>query len=222
MFVLYPLVAGTSAAAASHASDAQNEHLLNNDDEEEAPPCQRRRVGTSRRVMPLAADDSLEGEGGVDEGTSRRDMPLALADDNLQEGEGGVEDVDDGEWMGSADLMEEVENLVDEFNNEEGLGTAVALLSRKDKLALDDNDLFAYFLSQLATMSCPNIKCDCLEIVTTLSAQSAIAKYLTWFERRQKHEQDSIVFEWWRYILILKPSYKTTNEEWEGFLSTFC
>ena len=175
MFVLYPMAAGTSAAAASHASDAQNEHLLNNDDEEEAPPCQRRRVGTSpdRDMLPLAAeDDSLvEGEGGVDEGTSRRGMPLALADYNLQEG-GGVEDVDDGEWMGSADLMEddEVENLVDEFNNEEGLGTAVASLSRKDKLALDDNDLFAYFFLQLATMICPNIKCGCLEIVTTLKA----------------------------------------------------
>ncbi len=124
-------------------------------------------MGTSCCDMPLAADDSLEGEGGVDEGTSRRDMPLALADDNLLE----------GEW---------------------GLGTAVVSLSRGSKLALDDNDLFAYFLSQLATMSCPNIKCNCLEIVTTLSARSAIAKYLTWFERRQKHEQDSIAFEWCR------------------------
>ncbi len=55
-------------------------------------------------------------------------------------------------------------------------------------------------------MSCPNRKCDCLEIVSTLRAQSAIAKYLTWFKRRQKHEQDSIVFEWWRYVLILKAS----------------
>jgi hypothetical protein len=163
------MVAGTSAAAASHASDAQNEHL-NNDDEEEPPPCQRRRVGTSPHrdmLPPLAADDSLEGEGGVDEGTSRLALAadddlqegeggvdegtshLALAaDDNLQEGEGGVEDDDNGEWMGSADLM-------DEFNNEEGLGTAVASLSRKDKLAMDDNDLFAYFFSQLATMICP-------------------------------------------------------------------
>jgi hypothetical protein len=87
------MAAGTSAATASHASDAQNEHL-NNDNEEEAPPCQRRRVGTSRRRdMPLAANDSPEGKGGVDEGTSRRDIPLALANDNLQEGEGGVEDV---------------------------------------------------------------------------------------------------------------------------------
>ena len=88
MFVLYPTAAGTSAAAASHASDgAQNEHL-DNDAEEEAPPSQRRRVGTSHRDMPLllAADDSPEGEVGVDEGTSRRGMPLALADYNLQEG----------------------------------------------------------------------------------------------------------------------------------------
>ena len=171
-----------SAAAASHASDAQNEHL-NNDDEEEAPPCQRRRVGTSRRDMPLAADDSLEGEGGVD-------------------------DVDDGELMGSTDLMEEVEEEVGKLMDEveEGLGTAVASLSRKDKLALDDNDLFAYFFSQLATMSCLNIKCGCLEIVTTLSAQSAIAKYLTWFERHNKNKQDSIVFEWCRYVLLLKTS----------------
>jgi hypothetical protein len=78
-------------------------------------------------------------------------------------------------------------------------------LSRGSKAALDDNDLFAYFFSQSATMICPNVKCGCLEIVTTLNARSAIiAKYLTWFERRSKHEQDSIVFEWCCYVLHLK------------------
>jgi len=34
-------------------------------------------------------------------------------------------------------------------------------------------------------------------------------KYLTWFECQHKHEQDFIVFEWVRYILILK----ATNEQ---------
>jgi hypothetical protein len=34
------------------------------------------------------------------------------------------------------------------------LGTVV--LSRGSKLALDDDDLFTYFLSRLARMSCPN------------------------------------------------------------------
>ena len=67
-------------------------------------------MGTSRRDMPLAANDSLEGEGGVDEGTSRRDMPLALADDALER-KGGVDNVGDGEWIGSIeDLMDEVDN----------------------------------------------------------------------------------------------------------------
>ncbi len=79
-------------------------------------------MGTSHRDMPLAADDSLEGEGGVDEGTSRLDMPLALANDDSLEGEGGVDDVDGGEWMGSIDLMEEVDNE-DEEEEEGGGGT---------------------------------------------------------------------------------------------------
>jgi hypothetical protein len=57
-------------------------------------------------------------------------------------------------------------------------------------------------------MSCPNKKCGCLAIVRERNVRSAIAKYLTWFEGRNKHEQDSIVFEWWRYVLILKPSNK--------------
>ncbi len=87
-------------------------------------------------------------------------------------------------------------------------------------MALDDNDLFAYFLSQLATMSFPNIKCDCLEIMTILSARSAIAKYLTWFERQQKHEQESNVFEWCRYVLL----FKTSNIQRKGRKSetVFC
>ena len=59
-------------------------------------------MGTSRRDMPLAANDSLEGEGGVDEGTSRRDMPLALADDALER-EGGVDNVGDGECRKPSD-----------------------------------------------------------------------------------------------------------------------
>jgi hypothetical protein len=32
--------------------------------------------------------------------------------------------------------------------------------------------------------------------------------YLSWFERRSQYEQNSIVFEWWRYVLILRPSRK--------------
>jgi hypothetical protein len=86
------------------------------------------------------------------------------------------------------------------------------VLKRQSKLALNDTDLCTYFLNRLERMSCPNRKCGCLAIVHDLNARSAIAKYLTWFERRTKYEQDSIVFEWVRYVLILK----ATNEQRKG------
>jgi len=109
---------------------------------------------------------------------------------------------------------DEEEQKVDEEEEEQGggdvLGTVV--LSRKCKLALKDTDLCTYFFNRLERMSCPNRSCGCLAIVHDLNARSAIAKYLTWFERQHKHEQDSIVFEWGRYALILKAS----NEQRKG------
>ena len=65
------------------------------------------------------------------------------------------------------------------------LGTVV---TRKSELALNDTDLYTYFLNQLERMSCPNRSCGCLTIVQDSNARSAIAKYLTWFERQRKHE----------------------------------
>ena len=65
-------------------------------------------------------------------------------------------------------------------------------------------------------MSCPNRSCGCLAIVHDSNARSAIAKYLTWFERQNKYEQDSIVFEWWRYVLILKPSNEQKQQKKNG------
>ena len=94
------------------------------------------------------------------------------------------------------------------------------MLKRQSKLALNDTDLCTYYLNRLERMSRPNRLCGCLEIVHDSNAQSAIAKYLTWFERRNKYEQDSIVFEWWRYVLILKAS----NEQRKGMKNgkVFC
>ena len=109
---------------------------------------------------------------------------------------------------------DEEEQKVDDEEEEQGggdvLGTVV--LKRESKLALNDTDLCTYFLNRLERMSCPNRSCGCLAIVHDSNARSAIAKYLTWFERRHKHEQDSIVFEWVRYVLILKGS----NEQRKG------
>jgi hypothetical protein len=126
-------------------------------------------------------------------------------DDDVYHGNGD----DEEECVGSEtmdDDDDEEEQKVDEEEEEQGgvdvLGTVV--LKRESKLALKDTDLCTYFFNLLERMSCPNRSCGCLEIVRDLNARSAIAKYLTWFKRRHKHEQDSIVFEWVRYVLILK------------------
>ena len=66
---------------------------------------------------------------------------------------------------------------------------------------------YTYFLKRLLGISCPNKKCDCLAILQSNQlARRSVAMYLSWFERQTKHEQDSIVFEWWRYVLILRTS----------------
>ncbi len=53
-----------------------------------------------------------------------------------------------------------------------------------------------------------NKLCTCLAILGDESACSSIAKYLNWFKQRNEYEQDSIVFEWFRYSSFLKPSTK--------------
>jgi len=90
-----------------------------------------------------------------------------------------MDDVDDDEEEQKVDAEEE------EQGGGDVLGTVV--LARKSKLALKDTDLYTYFLNRLERKSCPNRSCGCLAIVHDSNARSAIAKYLTWFERQHKH-----------------------------------
>ena len=132
-------------------------------------------------------------------------MDIVDDDDVYQHGN----DDDEEECVVGSDTMEddvdddEEEQKVDEEEEEEqGEGVDVlgtVLLKRQSKLALKDTDLCTYFFNRLERMSCPNRSCGCLAIMP-------ITNYLTWFKCRNKYEQDSIVFEWWRYVLILKPS----------------
>ncbi len=83
----------------------------------------------------------------------------------------------------------------------------VMFLSRKSKLGMDKIALFEYFNIRLEERAqCPNKRCTCLAILGDESSRSSIAKYLTWFEQRNKYEQDLIVLEWFRYSSFLKPS----------------
>ncbi len=96
---------------------------------------------------------------------------------------------------------------VEEEKGEEA--QCVMFLSRKSKLGMNEVALFEYFNTQLEeTTECPNKQCTCLAILGDASAPASIAKYLTWFEQRNKYKQDSIVFEWFRYSSFLKPRTK--------------
>ncbi len=82
-------------------------------------------------------------------------------------------------------------------------------LSRKSKLGMNEVALFEYFNTRLEeTTECPNKQCTCLAILGDASAHASVAKYLTWFEQSNTYEEDSIVFEWFRYSSFLKPSIK--------------
>jgi hypothetical protein len=58
------------------------------------------------------------------------------------------------------------------------------------------------------TTECPNKQCLFLAILGDASARASVAKYLTWFERRNKYKQDSIDFKWFRYSSFPKPRTK--------------
>jgi hypothetical protein len=89
----------------------------------------------------------------------------------------------------------------------------VMCLSRMSKLGINEDALFEYFNTQLKEMTqCPNKRCTCLVILGDASARASVAKYLTWFEQRNKYEQDSIVFKWFRYSSFLKPSTKQKEQ----------
>jgi hypothetical protein len=93
---------------------------------------------------------------------------------------------------------------VEEEKGEEA--ECVTFLSRKSKLGMNDVALFEYFNTRSVEMTkCPNKQCTCLAILDDASVSASIAKYLTWFKQRNKYEQDSIVFEWFRYSSFLKP-----------------
>jgi hypothetical protein len=172
------------------------------------------------RVRPERAEQRTEQQSAV----ARANAPAEEAHRPIEEEElSQLDIVDDddvyhGKCVGSKTMDvddDEEEQKVDKEEEEQGgvhiLGTVV--LKRESKLALKDTDLCNYFFNLLERMSCPNRSCGCLEIVRDLNARSAIAKYLNFFERRHKQEKDSIVFEWVRYVLILKASNEQRNEE---------
>ena len=76
-------------------------------------------------------------------------------------------------------------------------------MKRRSKLELNDDDLFIYFKNRLAgETECKNANCDCLIVLADEVPHKAVARYLVWFERKAKYDQDGIVLEWFRYANV--------------------
>ncbi len=84
--------------------------------------------------------------------------------------------------------------------------TKLGSLARASMLSMTDDDLINYFIAHLegteTAMECINMSCVCLSILDDVNVRQAVAKYLVWFERKLKFEQDSVVMEWYRYARL--------------------
>jgi hypothetical protein len=152
-----------------------------------------------------------EGDGNSDGPVDSNDINNHDVDDN----DGDVDGGGGGQKRKCGTIVEEWEEMeVEEEKVEEA--ECVTLLNRKSKLGMNEVALFEYFNTRLEeTTECPNKRCTCLAILGDASARASVAKYLTWFEQKNKYKQDSIVFEWFRYSSFLKPrtEQKRTNNK---------
>ena len=96
-------------------------------------------------------------------------------------------------------MMEEEEAGDEEDEEVEGI---YVRLSVKSKSKMSNEDLLIHFDNRFETRAssiCPNSQCDCLAILRNRNARSAVARYVAWFKKKETYEQNSIVFEWYRY-----------------------
>jgi hypothetical protein len=93
-------------------------------------------------------------------------------------------------------------------------------LSKKCKLEMNEDELFAHFEARLrGEIECPNKTCDCLAILDNENARASVMKYLCWFFGKSKYKQDSIAFKWFKYSLYLKKGQSKSNQFWLPYIS---
>jgi len=90
----------------------------------------------------------------------------------------------------------------------EEMGVAWESVTKKRKSQMS-NDLCAYFDSHLRGVGeCPNPSHNCIAIIADRDVRDSVVRYLCWFNAKTKYEQDSIVFEWFKYSSYLKKGSK--------------
>jgi hypothetical protein len=116
----------------------------------------------------------------------------------------GTNDDDGGDDHGMND--DEGEQQV-----EEEMGEAWERVTKICKSQMSDDELRTYFDSQLRGVGeCPNLSCNCVAIIADRDVRDSVVRYLCWFNAKTKYEQDSIVFEWFKYSSYLKKGSKIT------------
>jgi hypothetical protein len=102
--------------------------------------------------------------------------------------------------------------------------TKLGSLTRASKLSMTDDDLINYFTARLEgtemAMECVNTACTCLSILDDENVRQAVAKYLVWFERKSKFEQDSMVMEWYWYARLRTEKANFFQLPFDGSLTT--
>jgi hypothetical protein len=111
-------------------------------------------------------------------------------------------DPEDKEPEDLYDVQEEVEE--EQPEDHDAMEDAFQRVIRKRKCEMNYDELYMYFETQLRGLGeCPNLGCNCLAIFVDADARNSVNKYLCWFNAKTKYEQDSIVFEWYKYLWYL-------------------
>ena len=75
---------------------------------------------------------------------------------------------------------------------------------RKHRQVMSPTDLCIHFEMRLGSiLTCTSAGCCCLDILRDPIVRTSIAKYLVWYERKTKYDQDSIILQWIMYRVSL-------------------
>ena len=88
----------------------------------------------------------------------------------------------------------------------EEIGEAWERVTKKRKSQMSDDELCTYFDSQMRGVGeCPNPSFNCFaSIANRDNVRDSVVRYLCWFNAKTKYDQDSIVFEWFIFVLPQK------------------
>jgi len=102
----------------------------------------------------------------------------------------------------------------------DGGGVAWEMITKKCKSEMRGDEIFMYFDDQLKGIeSCPNRRCNCVNILVNWPIRATFVRYLCWFNTKTNYKQNSIVFEWFKYAALRKADGKMKGD---GKMYWFC